>query len=239
MRSAECGMRNDTNAECGMRSAELQGEVMRQYRDSTLPGILRIPHSALRTLLTAALACTSPPSPPCEAVSRDCIAFTIPRGATLKAAVDSLVARDIVRHRGGFMLYARLRGLGSGLKSGIYAFRPGAGWGEIVGALGRGRGTLVRFTVPEGLMLAEIADLAARQLGVSRDSFLLSTEDPVLLRDLGLTAYAANAEGYLYPTTYTLRPHPAARELVRLMANQFAAHWPRRWLARLVPPTAA
>jgi UPF0755 protein len=160
------------------------------------------------------------------------VAVTIPRGATLKSAAESLVARGVVRHGGRFTLYARLRGLGSSLKSGNYAFRRGADWGEIVDALKLGRGTLVRFTVREGLMLFEIADLAAQQLGVSPDSFRAAAQDPLVLRDLGVYAMAATAEGYLYPTTYTVRPRPTARELVRLMTGQFAAYWPHAWQVR-------
>ena len=82
-------------------------------------------------------------------------------------------------------------------------------------------------------MLEEVGQLASAELGVSRDSFRAAAEDPVLLRDLGLSALAANAEGYLYPTTYTIRPHPSARELVGLMTDQFESHWPPVWQARL------
>jgi len=182
-------------------------------------------------MLLCIAACGAEHRPPCEAGSGDCVAVTIPRGATLKAAVESLVAGGVIRHRDRFTLYARLRGLGRSLKSGNYAFHRGAEWGEIVAALKLGRGTLVRFRVPEGLMLFEIADLAAR-LAVSRDSFRAATQDPLVLRDLGVYAVAATAEGYLYPTTYTVRPRSTARELVRLMTDQFAAHWPLAWQAR-------
>jgi len=184
-------------------------------------------------LLCAGLAaCGAGSSPSCDAGDTACVAVTIPRGASLKAATESLAAHHLVQRRGGFTLYARLRGLGSSLKSGSYAFHRDAGWGEIVDALKRGRGTLARFTVPEGLMLIEIADLAAQELGVPRDSFRAAAADSALLRHLGLAAFAATAEGYLYPTTYTVRPRPSARELVRLMTDQFAAHWPRAWQAR-------
>jgi len=178
-------------------------------------------------------ACGSGPLLPCDAAKADCVALTIPRGATLHAAVESLAARDLVTHRAWFGLYARLRGLGRDLKSGSYAFHRDAGWSDIVAALKLGRGTMVRLTVPEGLRLTEVADLAAQELGVPRDSFLGATRDPALLSKLGLLAHAVNVEGYLYPTTYTVRPHPTGRELVRLMTDEFAAHWAPGWNARL------
>jgi UPF0755 protein len=176
---------------------------------------------ALGMVLTA---CQSAPSPPCVAGGTDCVAVTIPRGAALRAAVDSLTAHGLVQHAGWFRLYARARGLGAGLKSGQYEFHRGVRWADIVRD---------RFTVPEGLTLTEVADLAQSQLGIPEDSILVASEDPVLLRDLGIYADAENAEGYLYPTTYTVRPNLGARELVDLMAHEFMAHWPTAWQARL------
>lgn len=183
--------------------------------------------------LAGLIACRAAPPAPCDAGGTDCVAVTVPRGATLRAAVDSLVAHGLVTHRFWFTAYARARGLGRSLKSGDYAFHRDAGWSDIVAALQRGRGTLVRFTVPEGLMLDEIGQLAATELAVAQDSFRAAAEDPVLLRDLGLTPDAATVEGYLYPTTYTVRPRPSARELVRLMTGQFLDHWAPAWQRRL------
>lgn len=183
--------------------------------------------------LAGLAACRSVPSAPCDAGGSECVAVTVPRGATLRATVDSLAAHHLVANRFAFTLYARLRGLGSSLKSGYYAFHRDAGWSDIVAALKLGRGTLVRFTVREGLMLAEIGQVAAAELAVAQDSFRAASEDPIVLRDLGLTANAANVEGYLYPTTYTVHPHPTARELVRLMTDEFQGHWLPQWQGRL------
>jgi peptidoglycan lytic transglycosylase G len=178
-------------------------------------------------------ACSAPAGAPCGTGGPACVTITIPRGATLKAAVDTLVANGLVRRRGWFSLYARLHGLGAGLKSGVYEFPRQARWSALIRDLKLGRGALIRFTVPEGLMLTEVADLARDQLGVPRDSFLAASQDPVLLRDLGIYAVAASVEGYLYPTTYTVRPDLTGRELVDLMVEEFAAHWAPAWQARL------
>ena len=179
------------------------------------------------------LACRVQPSVPCDSAGPECVVLTIPRGATLSAAVDSLTAHQIVAPRVLFKLYARLRGLGGSLKSGIYAFRRDTRWTDIVAALQLGRGILVRFTVREGLQAGEIADIAARQLQVPRDSFLAAARDTELLALLGGSAHAETAEGYLYPTTYTVRPDLSGRELVRLMIEEFLRHWSPAWDARL------
>lgn len=184
-------------------------------------------------LLCAAAGCGSHASLPCDAATADCVALTIPRGATLSAAIDSLSTHDLIARQFLFSIYARVRGLGRDLKSGTYAFHRGARWSDIIDALKVGRGALVRFTVREGLRVVEIADLASQQLGVPRDSFLAAASDSGLIRQLDLPPETESLEGYLYPTTYTVRPHPQARELVRLMTDQFTQHWSSTWAARL------
>jgi UPF0755 protein len=154
---------------------------------------------------------------------------------TLDVAIDSLVAHGVVTHAWLFSLYARARGLRNSLKSGTYGF-DGTGpppWHDVVNTLARGRGAMVRFTVREGLMLNEIADAVDAQFGVSRDSFLAAARDSTLMRALDLPAGAQNLEGYLYPTTYTIQPHPGAADLVAAMTDEFRAHWLPEWQPRL------
>jgi UPF0755 protein len=161
------------------------------------------------------------------------VTVTIPAGATLDVAIDSLAANQVLRHPGGFRLYAKLRGLGGSLKSGVYVLRAGESWSDVVATLERGRGVEQRFTVREGLRLAEVAALAQAQLRIPRDSVLAAAEDSSLLADLGLPETASNAEGYLFPTTYLLPLHIGARELVRVMTHQFTQQWQPLWQARL------
>ena len=131
------------------------------------------------------------------------------------------------------MWYARLRGLGSSLKTGVYLLPQDAPWSDIVATLKRGHGVEVRWTVREGLMLSEVADLAARQLGVHRDSMLAAANDPALRRELGLPDAATDVEGYLFPTTYVVGVHITGRELVRVMTREFLAQWRPEWTPRL------
>ena len=177
-------------------------------------------------LLATGVACAAPQDAPRVAV-------TIPPGATLDAAVDSLTAHGVIRHAGGFAFYARVRGLGGALKSGDYLLPVDASWGEVVSTLERGHGIETRWTVPEGLMLTEVATFAQTDLGVPRDSFLVAARDPELRTQLGLPPQAASVEGYLYPTTYVLPRHVRARELVRVMVNEFLDQWQPEWAARL------
>ena len=180
-------------------------------------------------VLGALLACSGTP----RGGEEKAVTVSIPRGATLDAAIDSLTAAGIIAHPFGFSLYSRLRGLRGGLKSGTYAFPLHDDWSDVVDALQRGRGVLVRWPVPEGLMLWEIAQRAQTNLGVPRDSFLAAVRDPELLEELDIRGRAETLEGFLYPTTYLVRAHIGARDLVRAMVREFTAHWRPEWGARL------
>lgn len=161
------------------------------------------------------------------------VTVTIPPGATLDAAIDTLASHQIVRHETLFRAYARVRGLGADLKTGEYLLSPAASWSEIVTTLARGRGIEMRWTVREGLMLREIADLASRELHIPRDSLLAAARDTGLKRELGLPPQAVDVEGYLFPTTYVIQTHTTGREMVRVMVHEFLAQWDSRWDARL------
>jgi UPF0755 protein len=163
------------------------------------------------------------------------VTVTIPRGATFAQAVDTLSAHGIIDHAGWFRLYARVRGLPTGLKSGTYALRMDDDWGDVVATLKTGRGIEVRFTVLEGMMTFEIAERARVWLRIPRDSFFAAVRDSALQRELGIGVNPAGVEGYLYPTTYTVPAGIHARELVRIMTGEFIERWPPEWDARLAP----
>ncbi|HUL02577.1 MAG TPA: endolytic transglycosylase MltG [Gemmatimonadales bacterium] len=193
--------------------------------DGWRPPLFRVPTSAFAVLLAIAACGKASDAPP--------VAVTIPPGATLDAAIDSLARHGLVQHTTTFHWYARLRGLGRDLKTGEYLVAPDASWSEIVTTLERGRGVEVRFTVREGLMLTEIADVAKRELRIPRDSLVSAARDPVVRGELGLPPTATNVEGYLFPTTYIVQTRSTARDLVRLMAREFLAQWDSAWDARL------
>lgn len=164
----------------------------------------------------------------------------IPRGATLVAVTDSLAAHHVVGSRWQFRLYARLKGLARRVRPGLYEFPEGERWATIVGALQSGRTHDFFFTVPEGLTVVEIADLAAERLRLARDSirtavrdsFLAAARDPELPVELGILVpprVKEPLEGYLLPETYRVTYDETPRELVIQMARQFLQLWDTAW----------
>lgn len=185
------------------------------------------------SLLSLATACGVGPNRCGGAGQPACITVTIPRGAGLEEAIDTLVARRVLPASGPFRVYARSRGLAATIKSGVYVFPEGAGWRHIVAVLSSGRGVEVRFTVREGLTAAEVAEVAQRQLRIPRDSFLAATRDRTALLEVSLDPAEGWLEGYLFPTTYTVPVGLGARDLTRIMATEFETRWRDEWDRRL------
>jgi len=183
-------------------------------------------------LLCALVACSSQQQPPYVSTA-DQIMVIIPRGATYYQALDSLESRGVIKTRDWFSLYARIRGLPSNLKSGVYMFDRDASWSGVVTTLKSGRGLEVRFTVTEGMMGFEVAERARSWLGVSRDSFFAAMRDTSLEHELGILPTRAGVDGYMYPTTYVVPMRMRARDLVKLMTHEFIARWQPEWDGRL------
>jgi len=183
-------------------------------------------------LLCLAVACSKPDPDKYQSVS-DRIMVIIPRGATYYQALDSLESRGVIRSRDWFSLYARIRGLPSNLKSGVYTFDKDEGWSSVVSTLKSGRGLEVRFTVTEGMMGFEVAERARSWLGVPRDSFTAAMRDTSLERELGVKPTPAGVDGYMYPTTYVVPMRMRARDLMKVMTHEFIARWQPEWDGRL------
>jgi UPF0755 protein len=192
----------------------------------------RMPHAACAMLVCFAISCGKVESSRYQSVS-DKVMVIIPRGSNYYQALDSLESRGVIKSRDWFSLYARVRGLPSNLKSGVYTFDKDASWSTVVSTLKSGRGLEVRFTVTEGMMGFEVAERARSWLGVSRDSFVAAMRDTSLERELGIRPTQAGVDGYMYPTTYVVPMRMRARDLMKLMTHEFLARWKPEWEERL------
>jgi UPF0755 protein len=98
--------------------------------------------------------------------------------------------------------------------------------------LARGKKAALRFTVPEGLTILDIAEIAGARLGIAEDSFVRAARDPKTATAL-LGFAVPSAEGFLRPETYVLPADINAGELIRFMVEGFKSSWKPEWDARL------
>jgi UPF0755 protein len=159
------------------------------------------------------------------------IQVTIPEGASLAAAAESLNARGVIGSPGAFRFFARVFGKADEIKAGVYEFVPDRPVLEALDVLTTGRETLRRFSIPEGLMLSEVAAAVQNRLGIPASAVAAAAKESARVARLG--ALAESLEGYLYPSTYLLRHAATAPEVVRMMVTEFEARWRPEWNARL------
>jgi UPF0755 protein len=180
--------------------------------------------AALYLALAVAAACgqdvTGPP-----------LKVVIPRGATIRAAADSLERAGVVGSARFFRWYVSFAGRDRVIKPGTYEMAKGEDYGSILDALVSGRAMAQTLRIPEGFDLRDITPAMVKALGVSEDSVRAALADSALIAELQIPV--GSIEGYLFPDTYTFPSGTTAREAVRAMVDRFLAVWKPEWNERL------
>jgi UPF0755 protein len=210
-----------------MRDAPTRGRTDAGRRPPILPAPLRL---CLCVLLAS---CGPDANAPHERV-------ILPKRASLKTVAESLAAHHIITSPNRFLLSARLlgtfvaqyRGLDRHLRPGRYEFPVGERVRTILTAMITGRTDDDLFTVPEGYTIEEMAQAAARRLGMDSAAFVEATRAPELRTRLGIPESDTTAEGYLFPETYRVVFGESPEQLVAQMAQQFETQWDTAWDAR-------
>jgi UPF0755 protein len=177
----------------------------------------------LAFLLLAAAACGGGDETPTR--------VTIPNGASMGVAADSLERAGVIGSPRMFRMYAKLRGGDRGIKAGTYVLRRDASWEFVLDALRSGRGVVNAVTIPEGYTLRQTEALLVAKLGVSADSVRAAVRDTALLRRLDVPT--PHVEGYLFPDTYFFSPGTTARVAIQTMVRRLEQRWKPEWTARL------
>ncbi len=156
---------------------------------------------------------------------------TVPTGASVRVAADSLANAGVIRSARWFRAYAWVLGGDRRIKAGTYELRRGDSWGTVLDMLRAGRGLVATVIIPEGFSLAQIEPLLAEKLGTPEDSVRAAVRDTALLARLDLPT--PTIEGYLFPDTYTFSEGTTARQAVTIMERRFEHEWKPAWTARL------
>ena len=167
----------------------------------------------------------------CGGAGGDSVQVTIPVGATMRSAADSLARSGVIGSPKAFRVYAKLRRGDRAIKAGTYELKKDASWSSVLSSLRSGRGIVNSVTVPEGFTLTQTEALLASKLSLPLDSIKAATRDSVLRNRLGVPR--PDLEGYLFPDTYLFPPGTTARVAVQTMVRRFEQAWKPEWTARL------
>ena len=155
----------------------------------------------------------------------------IPKGASMRAAAESLAVHDVIGSPRLFRWYTAAAGRERTIKPGTYQFPEGASYAFVLDALVTGRGLVRTVVIPEGFDLRDIVPALAKALAVPQDSVRVAVSDTTWRRTLSVPA--ESLEGYLFPATYAFADGTTAREAVQVMLERFASVWTPEWDARV------
>lgn len=152
-------------------------------------------------------------------------------GDTVTSIANRLQSRGIISNALLFRLDARLQKLGSKLEAGDYVLRRNMSIDQMVTALGIYTSRTIRFTIPEGRRLEQVAAIVGRA-GINQQQFLREALHPdIPLPILASKPRWASLEGYLFPNTYRVPPHYNARLLVKYMLQTLSQQFTPRMRA--------
>src|SRR6476619_6309853 len=142
---------------------------------------------------------------------------TIPDRSTFQPVAALLEREELIRSRLVFVWLGRYQSADRKIQAGEYELNAGMAPAEILSRLTMGQVVLHPILIPEGLTMAQIADIFGQQSLVDREEALRLMKDPAFIASLGIKA--DTLEGYLYPDTYKFPKGVRPKEVITTMVE--------------------
>lgn len=149
----------------------------------------------------------------------DSVAFTVMQGESVRGVAKNLEEIGLIRSELFFTNLVRLEGKSKTIKSGQYNLNYGMKSTEILTILSRGIVATVKFTIPEGLHMKQIAELLEKKGIVKAQDFIEAGYNVSLLEKYSIPFNSA--EGFFFPDTYIVAKDIDAYQLVEIMIKSF------------------
>ena len=160
------------------------------------------------------------------------VEVTITKGMSANSVSKLLEENGIIKNSFIFGYYLVLKEEGANFQAGRYELKPGMDKLEVIAKLNAGdvmKQETVKFTIPEGYSILQIADKLAAEGIADRDKFLALTNEQrtwsgaetVLFIPKELPTAKYRLEGYLFPDTYEVVKGVSEEEIIlRLLKEQ-------------------
>lgn len=161
-------------------------------------------------------------------VQREYVRVSLPPGAGAREIARLLHRAGLIKHPIVFEVLVRARGVENRLIAGDYEIPVGRPMGDILAQLVEGRVATVTFTIPEGLTIAQIADVLDEKDFAKAEGFLAACRRLKLNGDLldgDKVQPLEQMEGYLFPDTYRVARGIGVDDLVKIMFFRWQAEF--------------
>jgi UPF0755 protein len=150
------------------------------------------------------------------------VKVTIPMGSSTQAIGRLLESNDVITSASIWRYYLRLNG-GGPFQAGEYTLARNMSMGEAIDVLSKGPELKFEtLTVPEGLILRQIAEQVAKLEGRSAEAFLAAIESGTV-RSKYQPQNVTKIEGLLLPETYNVEPKDDEAAILARMVSSFDA----------------
>lgn len=150
------------------------------------------------------------------------IHIKVSAGMTTAEIADQLAKKGVITSSLKFRFISRVRGYDNQMKPGTYIFTAGMSDEEVFEEILNGSKYLVKFTIPEGFTVKEIAARLENLDLADAEDFLKAAEkfQPYeYMKRPENVLYAA--EGFLFPETYSVESDYSIDEILEMMAGEF------------------
>lgn len=158
------------------------------------------------------------------------VELTIERGMRAQKVAELLEEKGLIRNAMLFNAWMKIRSEGTGFQAGVYEMKPGMTREDIVKKLNSGdiiAPATLRFTIPEGFTIIQMADRLAEAKVVDKDEFLAEVQKTVnwsgSIWTQGIpqdTKQRYMLEGYLFPDTYEVKRDSTAATVINRMLSE-------------------
>jgi UPF0755 protein len=147
------------------------------------------------------------------------VIIEVEKGQNVRDIALGLKNKGMIKKAWPFLLGYKIFYSSQSLKAGEYAIELPISAKGLLQVLTSGSVYLHSITIPEGLIIEEIADLLASERFTEKEDFIRAASDTsrISFLDQG----AENLEGYLFPETYRFAKGTTAEEIASAMALQF------------------
>ena len=154
------------------------------------------------------------------------VTLEIPIGTSTLQTVNKLADNGIIKNKLFYRIYLRLNDYEGKFQAGSYQLNDGLDYGELTEALltGRVHRDSVRFTIPEGFKVEQIATRLHNQEIVNKEVFLDLVQngefDYWFINQIPQNV-DFRLEGYLFPNTYEVHADSTEWDIINIMLNEF------------------
>ncbi len=160
-----------------------------------------------------------------ETGAPEAVQFEIPMGSTAREIGEILKEKGLIRSSLAFRIATRLKGYEERYRAGAYLINVGTDMQDIMEEITRGNlyKETVRFTIPEGYELRQIADLLHRKGIADREEFIKEVEQGIFEYEFvrNIPDRENRLEGYLFPDTYEVFVGESAHSIIDRMLARF------------------